>query len=188
MRWALSFTDNYGVGDVDRLLAQLPSWRRSKALKYKKTEGQINSACSYLLLQYLLKEEFGIVEGEEFHYNDHGKPFLTSRSEVFFSMSHCQGAVACAVSGSPIGIDVETFRKAKTEILDYVCDEEEKERILTSPNPDKEFTKLWVQKESIFKLLGTGINHNVKNIIKDTSSMLKTEIHVKGAYVVALTY
>ena len=95
--------------EVERMALVVPEARRSQAFKFRHTFGRFACLKSYLMLADLLRSEFGIeefrMEVEEF-----GKPYLVDHTGVFFNISHCQKAIAVAVSDKPVGIDVESFR------------------------------------------------------------------------------
>lgn len=137
-------------------------------------EGQVACACSYLLLQHILKELFDIVDSSEFSYNEHGKPSFINLPDIFFSMSHCKGAVACAVAREPVGIDIENLRHPKPDVLDYVCNGEEMAMVLDSIDPAGKFTELWTRKEAYVKLTGEGITHRVRDLLTDCHATIKT--------------
>ena len=43
--------------------------------------------------------------------------------------------------------------------------EEECQQIFSSPDPDAAFITLWTRKEAVFKLRGTGIRDNIRDIL-----------------------
>lgn len=97
----------------------------------------------------MLKNIIG--EVGEWSYNEHGKPFL--KNGPFFSISHCKEGIAVVVDYQPIGVDIEAIRHAETELIERVMSREEQ---LCVKN-DRDFTRLWTQKEAILKCDGTGI-------------------------------
>ena len=44
-------------------------------------------------------------------YGAHGKPFLPEEPERQISLAHTRGAVVCAVSPRPVGVDIESFAR-----------------------------------------------------------------------------
>ncbi len=107
------------------------------------------------LLIYALENSFGISECDAVITKE---PYGGWRaSDVYVSLSHSGGAVAVAVSKSPVGIDIERVsprisgRMAErimtdSERLEYsnIVDEER----------DRRLTEIWTAKEAIFKSLG----------------------------------
>ena len=134
-------------------LSRVSAQRREKVLKYKFPAGREQSLKAYMLLQQLLKEEYGITEPPVFRELENGKPVIIGHEDIHFNMSHCKNAVACAVSDKPIGIDVERIQdKVNESLAQYVLNEKELEDI----TPLK-FARLWTMKEAVVKLTGRGI-------------------------------
>lgn len=134
-------------------LSRVSAQRREKVLKYKLASGREQSLRAYMLLQQLLKEEYGITEPPVFRELENGKPVIIGHEDIHFNMSHCKNAVACAVSDKPIGIDVERIQdKVNESLAQYVLNEKELEDI----TPLK-FARLWTMKEAVVKLTGRGI-------------------------------
>ena len=134
-------------------LSRVSEQRREKVLKYKFQSGREQSLKAYMLLQILLKEEYGITEPPVFRELENGKPVIVGHEDIHFNMSHCKYAVACAVSNEPVGIDVEVIKeKVKDELARYVLSDEELEGLTLL-----KFTRLWTMKEAVVKLSGRGI-------------------------------
>ena len=148
-----SFTDEM----YRRELSKVSDQRREAAERLLRAHDRIRSVLSYRLLQYALKCEYRIDAAPEFVFNEDGKPFLRDYPQIYFSLSHCDKAVACAISEFPIGIDVETLRPFDAELAEYVCSGEEFAAISASPEPAIAFTALWTKKESLCKMRGTGL-------------------------------
>ena len=142
---------------TEQVIAFLPDWRREQALRYKHLQGRRECAVGYIELLRGLRECFGISGFPSFSYNEHEKPFLKDYPDVHFSISHCKEAVGCFVSNRPCGLDIESIRKAKEDLVRHTMSPKEAEEIYTSKWPDIAFTRLWTQKEAVLKLKGTGI-------------------------------
>lgn len=146
----------------------LPLWRREQALRFRHLSGKRECALAYMELLRGLREEYGIEEMPAFAYNEHGKPFLPHYPHIHFSLSHCSVAVGCLIDKEPCGLDIEHIRPVKESLVRYCMCQEEADHILSSPNPDIAFTRLWTRKEAVFKLQGTGIRDNIKTLLKDS--------------------
>lgn len=167
-------------------LNALPTWRRAKALQYKKIDDRKRSVLAFVLLQRALREEYGMTEIPAFVYNAFGKPSLPNLS-ICFSLSHCRDAVACAVSESNIGIDVESIRPYEPEVARRVCNSAELEALRNSRDKDAELIKLWTMKEAIAKYEGFGLSLPFHTI--DTSEYrLRTERNGDGRYMLCVCY
>lgn len=149
--------DQYTDEAYEAQLSSLPAWRREKALQYKKLDDRKCSVLVFALLQHALREEYGIIKVPEFVYNEFGKPSLPNLP-IYFSLSHCKDAIACAVSDHNIGIDVENIVPYNPDIARRVCTAAELEMIEQSENKDVDFIKLWTMKEAISKFVGLGLS------------------------------
>lgn len=139
------------------MLPLVSEQRREQALQFKHAFGQYACLKSYLILQDLLREHYGIEGDLVFSYNEHGKPMLKEVSNIHFSISHCKEAIAVAVAGRPVGIDVETLRMPSEALAEKVMDKGEKLRFDISDTPEDFFTAIWTAKEAVMKCRGTGI-------------------------------
>jgi len=141
--------------EVQRMLPLVSEQRREQALKYKHTFGQFCCLKSWLMLFDFV--EMSRYRDLEWKYNEHGKPYIANGP--YFSISHCKEGIAVAIDDAPIGIDIEAIRHANEDLIERTMNEEEKRLIANSQQPiaDREFTRLWTQKEAIVKAEGTGI-------------------------------
>ena len=151
--------------DLESSLREISEQRREQALRFKHEQGRRLCVLAYLLLKQGLREEYGIMENPVFEYNEHGKPSIVGHPEIFFNLSHCKEAVACAISDQPVGIDVESVRSYKERLARYTMNDEEVRDIETSEQPDTTFIRLWTMKEATMKLVGTGISKDMKSVI-----------------------
>ena len=161
--------------DLESSLREVSEQRREQALRFKHEQGRRLCVLAYLLLKQGLREEYGIMDNPVFEYNEHGKPSIVGHPEIFFNLSHCKEAVACAISDQPVGIDVESVRSYKERLARYTMNDEEVRDIETSEQPDTTFIRLWTMKEATMKLVGTGISKDMKSVI-DTEKYKYTTI------------
>ena len=146
-------------------LNEISEQRREQALKFKFELGQRQCVLAYLLLKRALREEYGITANPVFGYGEHGKPFIVDHSEIYFSLSHCREAVACAISDRPVGIDVESIREFRESLVRYTMNVAEQQQIMEAERPDVAFIRLWTMKEAQLKLTGRGISDNMKGAL-----------------------
>ena len=92
-----------------------------------------------------------------YRLNDYGKPISDA---MFFNISHTKGMVAFVIDSVPVGIDIERNRKVENSFKKYVCSPSEEEFI----QKDEDFFKIWTNKESLVKCIGTGIKSRVNEI------------------------
>jgi 4'-phosphopantetheinyl transferase len=91
-----------------------------------------------------------------------GPPQLLRAREqaLYLSISHSGDWVACAVSGCPVGIDVECPRRVRDvlRLARWVCNPSEQTQLAALQSPAREalFYRLWAIKEARFKQLAPG--------------------------------
>ena len=85
-----------------------------------------------------------------------GKPELVG-SGISFNLSHSGNFAACALSDSPIGLDIQTERDCDRRLAEKYFTALERHFIEESENKAYAFTKLWSMKESAVKYIGTGL-------------------------------
>lgn len=173
--------------EVERMIPLVPEPRRSQALSFRHTSGRFASLKSYLMLSDLLRRDYGL-EKFRTELGEHGKPLLADYPDIHFNISHCQRAIAVAVSDRPVGIDVESFRNASASLIDKTMNATEKAEILSSDTPDKAFASFWTRKEAVFKLSGTGITDNLHGILTDQTRTETVINHEKGYAVSVAEY
>ena len=103
------------------------------------------SEAAYSLLERLISDVYGCAL-PEIKKTPNGKPYFPARPDIYFSLSHSRTHVLCAVSGSPVGVDIESPREISERVVKYFCSPEE----LAFFYP----LELWVLKESCIKLMG----------------------------------
>ena len=151
--------------DLDAALAEISNQRREQAVRFKHELGQRLCVLAYRLLKQGLSEVYGIEENPIFEYNEHGKPSIVGHPEICFNLSHCKEAAVCAISDDPVGVDVESIREYKENLVRYTMNDGEVREIEGSDNPAATFIRLWTMKEATMKFIGTGISNDMKNVI-----------------------
>ena len=161
---------NENTGDLDlaAALAEVSPQRREQALKFRHENGRRLSVAVYLLLKKGLQEEYGITENPVFGYSEEGKPFIIDHPDIHFSFSHSGDVALCAISGQPVGADVEVPRKISPSLVSYTMNDREKAQIDASPNPERQFLYFWTRKEALLKLTGEGIRNDMKNVLEES--------------------
>lgn len=155
---------------LQSVLSSLPLWRREQALRYKNLSGRRECAMSYLLLFRMLRDKYGITTPPQFIIGEHGKPSLTAHLNIHFNISHCKEAVICAIADEPVGVDIECKRKITPSLIHHTMNDKEIFQIEQSDDPTFTFLQLWTSKEAVFKLTGSGITDNVRDILTKASA------------------
>lgn len=101
-------------------------------------------ALAYRLLEAALEREYGLHQMPEIARAEGSKPYFPHFPHIHFNLSHSHGAAVCALSGGPVGVDVELLRTPP--------------RRLSEGMDAEEFFRLWTAKEATAKLLGLGVS------------------------------
>jgi 4'-phosphopantetheinyl transferase len=172
--------------EVQRMLPLVDEQRRNEALCYKHLFGQFTCLKSWLMLKELL-EPLGITD-LKMDFNEHGKPFLPHHRDVHFNLSHCKNGIAVVVDFSPVGIDIESFRKDNIALVSRTMNPAEAEWIYSSSNPVETFTQFWTQKEAVVKLRGTGIIDDLHHVLDGEGYQLETHINREKRYAISIAF
>ena len=84
-----------------------------------------------------------------------GKPYLAQYPGVQFNLSHSGPWGVCALSGAPVGVDVELVRPLRQNVARRFFTAGEQAYL--EQCPEREFFRLWTRKESFIKALGKGL-------------------------------
>ena len=162
------------------MLPLVSAQRREQALRYKHIFGQYCCLKSWLMLKELIGEDKKEWM-EQWEYNEHGRPYWVEGP--YFSISHCKEGIAVAIDNQPIGIDIEAIRHADTDLIIRTMNETEQQQI----HSDRDFTRLWTQKEAVAKMNGTGIEgfEQLQNILTGVSVKIETAENSKYIYSIA---
>jgi len=114
-----------------------------------------------------IKKEISEISGMNFRdikfsYNEYGKPFIKN-IPYHFSVSHSGNFIAFSLSGNPVGVDIERFRKPRLRVAERFFTQNEYHYIIKSENPETEFYNIWTKKEAYIKMLGTGLSKSLKS-------------------------
>lgn len=142
--------------------------------EYRSADDKRRSVCAHMLAVRGISEHTGLSFDEvRLAEDENGKPFCKN-ANAFFSISHADDMVICAVSNEPVGIDVEKPISIKLSVTRRVCTPTELEYVFGySPAEDdfkkaadeaqsRRFFEIWVKKEAFGKREGTGIAYNMK--------------------------
>ena len=162
--------------DLQAALADISDQRREQALCFHYERGQRTCVLAYLLLKKALREEYGMTENPLFEYGEHGKPRIVGHPDIHFNLSHCREAVACAVSSHPVGVDIESVRHCREQLVAYTMNEREQALIAAAERPDVAFTRLWTMKEARQKLTGQGISKGMPTVLDDSNDYQFTTV------------
>ncbi len=143
--------------------ARMPEYRRRKIDRFVFGKDRRLSLGAGILLERGL-DELGVTD-REIRLGENGKPFLSGRDDIFFSISHSEKKVVCAFSDRPVGADIEKRFHFDSDLIHHVYLDSETAYITANfPDPDAAYTDLWTIKESLMKYLGTGLSLDPRDI------------------------
>ena len=184
MIYLMENTDTCTERDLSALLPYLSEERRTKTFGYRFLSDRINCAAAFCLLRLGLYTEYGITEVPEFIFRKNEKPCLADRADIHFNLSHCKKAVACIISGNNTAIDINEIRPSHRSVAARVCSPRELSLIEKSSDPDREFMRLWTEKECVSKLDGRGLSADYRAILSEPEAGLIKHIE-KPEYIVS---
>ena len=124
----------------------------------------------------------------EFETSGNGKPFIKNISGFHFNISHCENALAVAISDGEIGIDCEEIREVNPLVAQKKFARNEK-CYLNEKSGDfnKRFFEIWTKKEAFLKRNGKGITLPL-NSFDVTENPLKDEIFTieKNGFIISV--
>ena len=130
--------------------------RRDKVTRYRFGKDKRLCLGAGLVASHALRE-FGVYD-LTLGYSKEGKPFLASATDIYFNLSHSGKYAVCAVSGRPVGVDVEEIRSYEEDVARLCFLRKERDWAGREEDLDKAFYRLWTRKESYMKCLGQGFS------------------------------
>ena len=146
--WAARLDRQLTAREARELAGLLPPDRRERLLRLRREELRREPLCAYLLLRRALWEKYAWTELPAMGRSPGGKPYFPEFPEVFFNLSHTDGAVLAALAGCPVGVDVQRFRPVSRRMLQR----------LAAGGGEAGFFPDWVRREALAKCRGVGIS------------------------------
>lgn len=167
--------------DLTKAYPLLPQNRKEKVDYFRFMKDKKLSSGAYLLLDKLLSEED--ITKPIFKTEKYGKSYISNYENIYFNLSHSGSMVACAISDTEVGVDVEyNDPTIDLDIAKHYFYNSEYDNIIKSDNPSNEFFNYWVLKESYMKYTGLGFNLELDSfeiIIKDRISLKNDKNNLK---------
>lgn len=143
-------------GQTEKLLAVFSESEHGRYFQLS-AQRQIEYLQSRCLLRHALSKQFDL-PFEHWHLlerPDHSPMFVNDGLELFISLSHSKHYLACAISASPIGIDIDEPRAIPKldKIVNRVFTPKQQAELIAANTADREalFLSFWSQKEAVFK-------------------------------------
>lgn len=140
--------------DFNIVKSALSKERIKKSNRYFHQKDRNLSIGVEFLLKHVLSKSG--IRDPLFDIDRYGKPYLKNYQDIYFNLSHSENYVACAVSDSPIGVDIEYIHDIDLNVANQYFFDSEYEYIINKKNKQKAFFELWVLKESYMKMTGLG--------------------------------
>lgn len=149
MKWLFAKTSDLTQEDYIQTYNLLSPSRKEHITRMKKQEDKARSLAASYLIQKLLKDND--CDNYLLKNAENGMPYLEG-SDLFVSISHSAEGVVCAISETPVGIDIEKIKPVKDKFIKYVCND--KEQTYVFKDSDKVFERffdIWTAKEAYCK-------------------------------------
>lgn len=157
--------DSEALALAGQVLSDDESTRRDR---FRSRDDQRDYAAAHSLLRWSLSKQCPGRPPSAWHFekDDLGKPYLGKGDgetlAMEFSLSHTRGLVACAISPSRVGIDVERTRQNidYEEIAQSTFSHQEIKALEELPASARraQVLKLWTLKEAFLKATGRGLS------------------------------
>lgn len=145
---------------LEELLPYVSLQRRERANKYRFRSDRVQSVLAFVLLRIALDTEYGCRLMPRLSAMTTGKPYLANLPDVHCNLSHCKKGVACGISDSALGVDIQNYVCFKESLATKFMSENEL-RAAKAGDADTAFTRLWSMKESYGKYTGRGICYDM---------------------------
>jgi 4'-phosphopantetheinyl transferase len=147
------------------LVKEISDYRHSQAKKQK--------IASHLLLTHLLRMHN--IDVKNIAFNKYGKPFLKHIKHLHFNLSHTGEYVVCAISDTPVGVDIELTNSHIKKISSGFLTKKECQKYQTASN--QRLTKLWTIKEAMVKLMGKGLSQRMNTIVLASQRLMNRRVY-----------
>ncbi|MBP7654199.1 4'-phosphopantetheinyl transferase superfamily protein [Candidatus Dependentiae bacterium] len=140
--------------------------------KYVHKEDLLRGLYSSILSRALISRYLKIPNSKIiFDFNKYSKPFLAGFENFHFNTAHSGDYAVCAVSDTPVGIDIEEIKPIDLNVAEYAFSEFEYKELIKKKNEDQldYFYNIWVLKESYIKAIGTGLYTELKSFYFELS-------------------
>ncbi len=151
--------NNYTDNDYIDMYNSLNILDKNKIDKIINTNDKKLSILSKYLLKTILSQKYSL-DYNNIYYNENGKPLIKG---IYFNISHSNNYVVLVFSNNKIGTDIERIKEVNLNIINYFCNNKEKDYILKSNNKYKSLFEIYTLKEAYTKMLGTTL-FDIKNI------------------------
>lgn len=167
----------WGIRNFESSLSSLSAERRERIIRFKREEDALRALAGELFSRRILSRRLNLGEDDvRILRDDRGKPFLPDFKGIHFNLSHSGRWVLMAVSGRPVGADVEKIRPVSAELGLRYFSQRESDLLFSKDGEERLalFYELWTVKESFIKATGEGLSRALSSF---TADLEKGEIH-----------
>ncbi|MBP3437279.1 MAG: 4'-phosphopantetheinyl transferase superfamily protein [Clostridia bacterium] len=170
MVWYTADVRTFSAEEYEAAFAMLDENKKARVMRIRQKKDKLRTVVGDKLARDLLARELKCApEDVRFCYEENGKPYLEG-NPLYFNLSHCEDLVVCAISKSPIGIDVEQLRDMPPRLAKkfftpdeclYIFGHEPKDADWDgsfSPVQRLRFFEIWTSKEAYIKCVGQGLD------------------------------
>lgn len=151
--WFVQWTRPLTMEEEVYLTALLPPHRRERLERARKARDQV--LCAYGLLRLAM----GGGSLPSVALEKGGKPYFLERPDLYFSLSHTEGAALVGLSDHPIGVDIEKIRPLGPRV---------KQRLGIELTEEEAFRR-WTALEACAKRTGKGVREFLHGDLKEPS-------------------
>lgn len=152
--------------EYEQELNKIPLLRRRRILSQKELDDRKRSLAAEVLTARAVTEFTGGSQPPEIAFGEYGKPYCVNYN-VHFNAAHSGRYTVVAVSGQPIGVDIEEIRPFSATAAFKILTDVEKDYIMSDEiekNRQRRFFELWCAKEAYLKLTGEGRSSHIKDL------------------------
>jgi len=169
---------------LKRCFKSIKSFKQDKIKSLANDELKRESIVGEYLLIKGLKQFFNIdYNNIEIIKNSKGKPFIKDKN-IYFSISHTDNFVVCALSNKEIGIDVEKIKEVNLKTIKLFASERERNYIIYNKNKLWEhYFRIYTLKEAYVKMLAkdlTNIKENELGFINNNICSNDKNVFIKS--------
>ncbi|WP_438348551.1 4'-phosphopantetheinyl transferase family protein [Paenibacillus sp. FA6] len=146
---------------MQTLMATLPMEKQDRIHRFIHRDDAVRTLTADILSRLRICNKLNIKNSDiQFIHNKNGKPLLHGNDGLHFNNSHSGQWVLCALSDSPVGIDVELISDIDFDIAEHCFSEQECHDLYAHREDNRQdyFFDLWTLKESYIKAVGIGLS------------------------------
>ena len=165
--WRLQVSTCYSL--VGRFQSVLDPLEQARAAAYQQESARSQFVIAHGILRFLLAKYLEKAPSDiQFAAGENGKPFIKSIAgiEIHYNVAHSGDWILIAISGNPVGIDVE-YKDPEfdySEVVPACFNFDDINLVQNSADPRSGFYLYWTRKEALIKASARGIDNELPSI------------------------